>query len=149
VAGMLSEEHHPVRKRPRLEQRYETLNLWRAVRLVAAVALTIMLVAALLERLVEPKEFTSYWIALWWAVVTVATVGYGDFVPHTGIGRVVASATIVFSMALIPTVTSLIVAALVGKLQRQLDSAQEAQLNEIAARLERIERRLDGSDLGG
>jgi len=54
----------------------------------------------------------------------VATVGYGDFVPHTGIGRAVAAGTIVFSMALIPTVTSLIVAALVTKVQRQVESAQ-------------------------
>jgi len=109
---MSTPEHPRFPKRPRIEQRYESLNMWRAVRLVAAVALTIMLVAALLERLVEPEEFTSYPIALWWSVVTVATVGYGDFVPHTGIGRMVAAGTIVFSMALIPTVTSLIVAAL-------------------------------------
>ncbi len=104
-----------------------------------------MLVAALLARLVEPHEFTSYGLALWWSVVTVGTVGYGDVVPHTVAGRIVASATIVFSMALIPTVTSLIVAALVGKLQRQLGSAQAAQLDDIAERLERIERQL--SDL--
>jgi voltage-gated potassium channel len=140
---MSTPEHPRFPKRPRIEQRYESLNMWRAVRLVAAVALTIMLVAALLERLVEPEEFTSYPIALWWSVVTVATVGYGDFVPHTGIGRMVAAGTIVFSMALIPTVTSLIVAALVTKVQRQVESAQDAQLDEIVSRLEAIERKLD------
>src|SRR4051812_17495414 len=140
---MAPDDNSLLASRPRLERSFETLNMWRAVRLVAAVALTVMLVAALVERLVEPHEFTSYWLALWWSVVTVATVGYGDIVPHSDAGRGVAMVTIVFSMALIPTVTSLIVAALVGKLQRQLGSAQTAQLDAIAKRLDEIERRLD------
>ena len=134
---------HPLRSRPRLERRLESINMWRAVRLVALVAITVMLVAALLARLVEPEEFTSYWVALWWAVVTVGTVGYGDYVPHTGAGRAVAAGTIVLSMALIPTVTSLIVAALIGKLQREQQATQLARLDEISERLEAIERRLD------
>jgi voltage-gated potassium channel len=118
--------------------------MWRAVRLVAGVAIVVMLVSALLAWLVEPDEFTSYPVALWWAVVTVGTVGYGDYVPRTGGGRVVAAATIVFSMALIPTVTSLIVAGLVGKLQREQGTTQLAKLEEISERLAAIERRLDG-----
>ena len=39
--------------------------------------------AAILERIVEPETFTSMGVALWWAVSTVGTVGYGDIVPHT------------------------------------------------------------------
>ena len=131
------------KSRPRIERQFESLNVWRAIRLVAVVATAVMLIAALAVRLVEPHEFTSYGLALWWSVVTVGTVGYGDIVPQTVAGRVVACVTIVFSMALIPTVTSLIVAALIGKLQRQLGSAQAAQLEDIAQRLERIERALD------
>jgi voltage-gated potassium channel len=133
----------PLTARPRLERRLESISMWRAVRMVALVAISVMALAALLARLVEPEEFTSYSVALWWAVVTVGTVGYGDYVPHTGAGRVVAAATIVFSMALIPTVTSLIVAALVGKLQRQQGATQLARLDEISERLEALERLLD------
>src|SRR4051794_4230137 len=108
----MASDHPALTERPRVAARLETLNMWRAIRLVAAVAIVVMLVAALAARLVEPHEFTSYGVALWWAVVTVGTVGYGDYVPHTFAGRVVGSVTIVVSMALIPTVTSLIVAAL-------------------------------------
>jgi len=38
--------------------------------------------------------------AMWWAVATVSTVGYGDFVPRTGIGRVVGTGVIFFGYAI-------------------------------------------------
>jgi voltage-gated potassium channel Kch len=127
---------------PRIEQQLVSLTIWRAVRLVIALTVIIVVLAAVLERLAEPHTFTGMGLALWWAVVTVATVGYGDYTPHTPIGRLVGAATILFSMALIPTVTALVVAALVTKVQRQRGVDEADHLSEIARRLEAIEERL-------
>ncbi|CAM1327287.1 KCNQ1 (predicted) [Pycnogonum litorale] len=45
------------------------------------------------------KDFMSYADALWWGVVTVTTIGYGDTVPRTWLGRIVASCFSVFAIS--------------------------------------------------
>jgi voltage-gated potassium channel len=102
----------------------------------------IVVCAAILERLVEPKTFTGMGVALWWAVSTVGTVGYGDYTPHTPAGRVIGGATILLSMALIPTITSLVVAGLVTRVQRDRGNSEVAHYEDIARRLAAIEERL-------
>uniref|UniRef100_A0A9J7Y5S3 Potassium voltage-gated channel subfamily KQT member 1 n=1 Tax=Cyprinus carpio carpio TaxID=630221 RepID=A0A9J7Y5S3_CYPCA len=44
-------------------------------------------------------EFSSYADALWWGVVTVTTIGYGDKVPQTWIGKTIASCFSVFAIS--------------------------------------------------
>jgi voltage-gated potassium channel len=127
----------------RFELWYERLTLPRAVATVIAVAFVLVMVAGGLARLVEPDVFTSIGLAYWWAVVTVTTVGYGDVVPESPAGRLVGTALMLTGLGLIPTLTSVTVAILIGK----RTSAQQAQLDrqgkEHAAALERIEARLD------
>jgi voltage-gated potassium channel len=127
----------------RFELWYERLTLPRAVATVIAVAFILVMVAGGLARLVEPDVFTSIGLAYWWAVVTVTTVGYGDVVPESPAGRLVGTALMLTGLGLIPTLTSVTVAILIGK----RTSAQQAQLDrqgkEHAAALERIEARLD------
>lgn len=142
--------HRPLRRGERAVARVaEGITLPRALLLVSGVALVLVLAAAGVQRAVEPATFTSYGRAAWWAVVTVGTVGYGDVVPETAAGRTVAALLILFSLALVPILTSIVVTTLVGRRQReQLALARRTVretgelLVELRDRLERIERSL-------
>ena len=137
----------PGRIQVRVERWYERLSLVRAVTTVLAVAVILVLVAGLLARIVEPDTFTSIGLAYWWAVTTVTTVGYGDVVPESPGGRVVAAMLMLTGLALIPTLTSVIVSTLIGKRHAadqeriiQMEEAAEAVLARIEERLARIEQ---------
>lgn len=45
------------------------------------------------------NDFSSYADALWWGVITVTTIGYGDAVPKTWMGKIVASCFSVFAIS--------------------------------------------------
>ncbi|MFD1736470.1 potassium channel family protein [Bacillus salitolerans] len=55
---------------------------------VALLALFIIFLFGAIIHVVEPDNFPSYFDGIWWAIVTVSTVGYGDFSPSTYIGRI-------------------------------------------------------------
>ena len=95
--------------------------------------------------LVDKKDFPTFGIGVWWAIVTLGTVGYGDVVPHTAWGRVVGSVVIVIGVTflsfLIATVTSYFVAAEEAEAGLALKQPAEA-LTEATEALHRIEQRL-------
>lgn len=69
------------------------------------VAFLIVLVGAaagayLLERDLQPETFGSIPSALWWAIVTVTTTGYGDEVPGTALGRILAGTVMLGGIAI-------------------------------------------------
>jgi voltage-gated potassium channel Kch len=96
--------------------------------------------------LVDHKDFPTFGIGVWWAIVTLGTVGYGDVVPHTAWGRVVGSVVIIvgvtFISFLIATVTSYFVAAEEAEATGATRAEQAAQLADSMESLRRIERRL-------
>jgi voltage-gated potassium channel len=64
------------------------------------------LVAAIVIRLVDHHDFPTIGLALWWALQTVTTVGYGDVVPTTTVGQVVGGAELVLSVSFIAFLTA-------------------------------------------
>src|SRR3954469_20839343 len=95
---------------------------------------------------VDHKDFPTFGTGVWWAIVTLGTVGYGDVVPHTAWGRVVGSAVIVvgvtFISFLIATVTSYFVAAEEAEASEAIRAESMAALAEAKDSLRRIEERL-------
>lgn len=83
----------------------------QAVVFSAAVLVTIGALAILDAERGEPgATITTFGEAMWWAMVTVTTVGYGDHYPVTGLGRAVAAALMVVGISLLGVVTASVAA---------------------------------------
>jgi len=67
----------------------------------------------------QPENFGSIPRALWWAVVTLTTVGYGDAVPITALGKLCAGLTAVAGVMIIAMPTGILAAAFSDALQKR------------------------------
>ena len=89
-------------------------RLFWIIVLIVVVALTAGNAILLFERAPERAEFASVADGIWWAVVTMTTVGYGDHFPVTGAGRILGIALMFSSIILVSlftaTVSSIFVA---------------------------------------
>jgi voltage-gated potassium channel len=121
--------------------------------LILSIAVISVLTGAV-ARLIDRRDFHSLGDGIWWSIVTLGTVGYGDIVPHTAWGRVLGSIVIVcgvtFIAFLTATVTSLFVAIDQQEALVQIRGADEASdedtrtvLRGIDERLAAIEAKLD------
>ena len=96
--------------------------LWRSRRKILVfltTVLTVVVVFGALMYLVEgpANGFTSIPTAMYWAVVTMATVGFGDIAPHTALGRFIASVLILIGYSIIAVPTGIYTAELARSLQ--------------------------------
>ena len=97
------------------------------------IAVVLMLAAAALELDAERTKgnIRSFGDALWWAMTTVTTVGYGDHYPVTTLGRVIASVLMLVGVAVLGIITAALAAWLVkvntdtGETAEQLTEHQE------------------------
>jgi voltage-gated potassium channel len=121
-------------------------SLWWAGLVAGGVTAVVVLVAGLVITALDRDSFPTYGRGLWWAAQTVTTVGYGDVVPDTGSGRMVAVVVMITGVGFITVVTGTIVSLFVTRITRthdRRDREHSERLGEIAGRLERIERALD------
>jgi voltage-gated potassium channel len=114
---------------------------------LALVTFALGLIAGFVVTLVDKKDFPTFGDGIWWAIVTLGTVGYGDIVPRTAWGRVVGSVVIIFGVTFIAfltaTVTSAFISAEQERLREQEEEREEAVEQETRQLLARLERRLD------
>lgn len=80
---------------------------------ILVLMLTSSVVMYHLEHAVQPENFTSAFSALWWAFNAITTTGYGDIVPITVGGRVMAMLLSAFGIALIAVPTGIITAGFI------------------------------------
>ena len=113
---------------------------------IGTVSVVITVAAALAMTIVDRENYPSLGSGLWWAVQTVTTVGYGDHVPTTAAGQLLAAAVMLFGIGFLTVITAAITSTFVarssletGAGDRTTKAEQDAQ---IAGRLERIEAAL-------
>jgi len=100
-----------------------------------------------LERTSRTANIHSFGDALWWAVTTVTTVGYGDHFPVTPGGRAVAVILMVAGIALFGVLTAAMAAFFVNT---SVGERKEADmLREVLERLTSLEARLGGPPVQG
>lgn len=92
------------------------------------------------ERGQPHSNINTFGDALWWAMTTVTTVGYGDLTPVTGTGRIVAVALMIGGITLLGTVTATLASWIVQRVSEEDTASQAATAAEIDALREEIRR---------
>jgi voltage-gated potassium channel len=90
--------------------------------------LTLVVIIGALMYVIEGAEngFTSIPLGMYWAVVTLTTVGYGDLAPSTNLGRVVASLVMILGYGIIAVPTGIVTTELVNAARRPEDISGQA-----------------------
>ena len=99
--------------------------------LLLIVTVALGLLAGFVATLVDRQDFPSFGIGVWWAIVTLATVGYGDVVPTTAWGKLVGSATIIVGVTFLAFLTATVTSLFVSTEQDER-AAEEARLRAAA-----------------
>jgi len=109
---------------PAMRSLLEVLNSERRALFGCIVILfgTMLITAALMhlvEGKVQPDKLGTIPDAMWWAIVTLGTIGYGDVVPVTILGKAIAAATIVLGMVMIALPVGIIANAFAEEIHRR------------------------------
>ena len=76
-------------------------------------------VSAMLVFQLEPDLFSTFFDALYWATISITTIGYGDISPVTSIGRMITMISALMGMAVIALPTGIITAAYMNEITRK------------------------------
>jgi voltage-gated potassium channel len=108
-------------------------------------SLIVIVMAGAMMAVLDPGIGTP-WDGIWWAWVTVTTVGYGDVVPVTHVGRIFGSFVILLGIALFSMLTAAFAAHFLSRGEQDLYREEKAtyhRLDDMDARLRRMEAKLD------
>ena len=92
---------------------------------VATMAVAYVMISALVIYNVEPESFSSLFDAIYWATVSLTTVGYGDIYPVTTIGRIVTMISSVFGIAIIALPSGVITAGYLAEVNKSNSDEDE------------------------
>jgi voltage-gated potassium channel len=119
----------------------------KGFRYVALATMLLVIVAGAAISIADAEEFSNVGVGIWWAVTTITTVGYGDVVPQTVGGRLIAGALMFVGIGFVATLTATIASTFIA--HDVQDETPEGGLGEILATLRRIEGRLEDLEAQG
>lgn len=130
----------------------ERLFASRSTRVVATTTVGLLVVGAALvlaaEHDAKESNIDSFGDALWWATVTVTTVGYGDRVPVTAFGRGVALALMIVGIAVVSTLTASIAALIVKESEEESDQ-ELIELADVMKELRELRKEIEALRAAG
>lgn len=103
------------------------INIFRAERdaliTVTTLAASFIFMAALIMYNVEPALFPNFFSALYWATITMTSVGYGDIAPNTVIGQLISIFSSILGIAIVALPTGIITAGFMREILNPADKA--------------------------
>lgn len=140
------------RRADRILERIAQRPLKGAWLATALVTLSVTVAAGLLIRVTDRDTFPTLGRGLWWAVQTTTTVGYGDVVPESSLGRLIATAVMIVGIGFITVSTAAIASAFVESAHRRRErehgpssrAGDDEQVAALRAEVEALRR-----DIGG
>jgi voltage-gated potassium channel len=86
---------------------------------VCALASGYIVISALIVFNVEPDSFENFFDAVYWATVSLTTVGYGDIYPVSDVGRVITMISSVFGIAIVALPAGIITAGYMNEIDKK------------------------------
>jgi voltage-gated potassium channel len=120
--------------------------LFHKLRGVGTVALATVFTAGIIVYRVEPEGsgFDTLWDGMWWATVTLTTVGYGDLVPESTAGRVTAVLVMVVGLAVLGALAGALASMFnVEDSDRRGVEQAEAEIDVMEEQIEHVPRASD------
>ena len=118
----------------------------RAARIIASFTISATIIAGVLIHFTDEQNFPNIGDGLWWAVQTVTTVGYGDRVPTSTTGQLVAALVMIGGIGFLTVITAAITSTFIenarGPIEDPESDVLSAKLDQIRVRLDVIETAL-------
>ena len=124
----------------------EPISVRNAASVIVTATFIVVVGGGIAIRVIDHREYSSIWEGMWWSLQTVTTVGYGDVTPKDTAGKIVGAVVMLEGIAFLAIITAAITSTFVTRAQREQKSGAppaeaggDPQLDQISARLERVE----------
>ena len=108
-------------------------NQKNSLLVVCGMAVAYILISALVIFSIEPETFETFFDAIYWATISLTTVGYGDIYPVSGVGKVITMISSLFGIAIVALPAGIITAGYIEELnnsKKNKDEQEELENND-------------------